>query len=41
MADAVARVCSEAVDGEYIFVGGSNFVVADLLAVWEKDQAIS
>ena len=41
VADAVARVCSEAVDGEYIFVGGSNFVVADLLAVWEKDQAIS
>ncbi len=41
VADAVARVRSEAVDGEYIFVGGSNFVVADLLAVWEKDQAIS
>lgn len=41
VADAVARVCSEAVDGEYIFVGGSNFVVADLIAVWEKDQAIS
>ncbi len=41
VADAVARVCSEAVDGEYIFMGGSNFVVADLLAVWEKDQAIS
>ncbi len=41
VADAVARVRSEAVDGEYIFVGGSNFVVADLLAVWEKDQSIS
>ncbi len=41
VADAVACVRSEAVDGEYIFVGGSNFVVADLLAVWEKDQAIS
>ncbi len=41
VADAVARVRSEAVDGEYIFVGGSNFVVADLLAVWEKYQAIS
>ncbi len=41
VADAVARVRSEAVDGEYIFVGGSNFVVADLLAVWEKGQAIS
>ncbi len=41
VADAVARVRSEAVDEEYIFVGGSNFVVADLLAVWEKDQAIS
>jgi dihydrofolate synthase/folylpolyglutamate synthase len=32
VADAVAFACSKAADGDTVFVGGSNFVIADFLS---------
>jgi dihydrofolate synthase/folylpolyglutamate synthase len=32
VADAVEFACSQAKDGDTVFVGGSNFVIADFLS---------